>query len=405
MTDIAIVSATSLGIFAAGLEWFQAPSAALRDEAKEIAARMGDRCSACALVPATDTVPAHIGVGSWEKARSIGGPVAGAVLLLAMHEPDAAVVVELDDGRWWSAAKVANMLVPGTDLIHDTLEEAAGRLEEVQRHAQSSLTLVVDQELDIAGWPSRQPLRRLEEASRTRRLPRVQHLAAPTRIARSAAAAFLVVALVPTVVYAGIVGLRPPEDPHAGLPPAVPSAAAPRPADAVALCYERFSKLLYQDGWTPRDFECVLDPAARRELAGNDRTWSSGYVAARYLQGEGSATAFREWAKNLSVTLNKGMAIAVSALHADEFIQREPETLLAVGLAEAQMLDTGTRLGEPLEVRRRGKSGLAFEVTSQVPARHWGRVLALPGLRITRIAVSVANDRIQWSIAGDVDAL
>src|SRR3546814_2290757 len=90
-----------------------------------------------------------------------------------------------------SDLKVANMLVPGTDLIHDTLEEAAGRLEGVQRHAQSSLTLVVDQELDIAGWPSRQPLRRLEEASRNRRVARVQHLSAPTRIARAAAAAFL----------------------------------------------------------------------------------------------------------------------------------------------------------------------------------------------------------------------
>src|SRR3546814_11226437 len=88
----------------------------------------------------------------------------------------------------------------------------------------------------MAGWPSRQPLLRLEEASRNRRVGRVQHLSAPTRIARAAAAAFLVVALVPTVVYAGIVGLRPPEDPHAGLPPAVPSAAAPRPAHAVALC-------------------------------------------------------------------------------------------------------------------------------------------------------------------------
>src|SRR3546814_1961794 len=103
---------------------------------------MGHRCSACALVSATDTVPAHIGVGSWEKARSIGGPIAGAVLLLAMHEPDAAVVVELDDGRWWSAAKVANMLVPGTDLIHDTLEEAAGRLERSEEHTSELQSLM-----------------------------------------------------------------------------------------------------------------------------------------------------------------------------------------------------------------------------------------------------------------------
>src|SRR3546814_5073241 len=114
-----------------------------------------------------------------------------------MHEPDAAVVVELDDGRWWSAAKVANMLVPGTDLIHDTLEEAAGRLEEVYRHAQSSLTLVVDQELDIAGWPSRQPLRRTEEASRNRRLPPVEPPEAPTSSERAAAAAFRTVTPVP----------------------------------------------------------------------------------------------------------------------------------------------------------------------------------------------------------------
>src|SRR3546814_19015019 len=102
---------------------------------------MGLRCRAGALGWGTETWPGHRGVGSGEKARSIGGPIAGAGLLLAMHEPDTAVVVELDDGRWWSAAKVANMLGPGTDLIHDTLEEAAGRLEEVQRQDRKSTRL------------------------------------------------------------------------------------------------------------------------------------------------------------------------------------------------------------------------------------------------------------------------
>lgn len=401
MTEV--VSA-SCGVFAAGIDWFVAPSPNLRQEAQEIAASMGGARSGCVLVPASEVAPAHIGIGEMETAKSIGGPVAGAAALLDMAEPDLAVLVELDDGRWWTAGKIGNMIAIDCDAIHPTRSEAVDCLLRVQERAQAGITLIVDPEIDISGWPSRLPVGRFEEAIGSRRLARLQHMAAPTRILRTAVALLVGVALVPTAVYAGIVGLRPP-DQVASLPPPGRSASAPRPAEAVEICYRGFARLLYQDGWSPVDFECVLDRSARRELGGAEGGWTGPYVAARYSQNSGSAVAFRDWAKAYLVTLNKSVAVAVHSLGPEELSAREPERLQSVGTVEAQLLDTGTRLGEPLEVRPRAGSGLAFDVSSTMPARHWARVLGVPGLRITRIGVAISGSQVRWSLSGEVDAL
>jgi|GEM_PF-916951 len=402
MTEV--VSA-SFGIFAAGIQWFQALSPRLRNDAKELASTLGDTWSCCVLIPRTETVPAHVGLGDLGRVRTIGGPIAGAAVLLRFPETDLATVVQLDDGRWWCCAKVANMLVPGADAIHPTLQDALGFLEEAQRTAQAPLTLVVDPALDIEGWPARQPLQRLAEVAMTRGLARLQHLAAPARIARVAIAAVVGLVVLPGVVGAGIIGFRGANDGSALVAVVPVSADAPRPSEVVQVCYDAFARLLYQDGWEPSAFECVLDPSAKRELAGKDRAWTGAYVAARFTQHGGTATALRDWAKGMAVDLNKGAAIVSLRLDLDDVPARGPEALLNVGLAEARLLDTGTRLSEPLEVRRRGRTRIEFDVSSQVPARHWGRVLSLPGVRITRIGVAVSGTRIQWTVTGDVDAL
>jgi hypothetical protein len=402
MTEIV---STSFGIFAVGIQWYQALGSNLRNDARELAGTVGETCSCCVLVPRTETVPAHVGLGDLVNARSIGGPAAGAAALLHFPETDAAALVALDDGRWWCCAKIANMLVPDGDAVFTELEAALAHLERIQRTAQSTVTLVVDPGVAIDGWPVRQPLERLAQAANGRRLPRLNHLAAPTRIARAVAAAAVGLIVLPTAVWAGILGLRAQETSERILPPTAVSAEAPRPAEAVELCYRGFQRLLYQAGWSPVAFECVLDQTAKREFAGKGDAWSGAYVAARFTQQGGTATALQAWAKGAAVNLAKGTATIRWPVDLGDAEARGPETLLNVGLAEARLLDTATRLGEPLEVRRRGRTRLEFEVTSDVPGRHWARVLSLAGVRITRVAVAVTDAEIRWSIAGDVDAL
>jgi len=402
MTEIV---STSFGIFAVGIQWYQALSANLRNDARELAATVGETCSCCVLIPRTETVPGHVGLGDLVNARSVGGPAAGAAALLRFPETDAASLVHLDDGRWWCCAKIANMLVPDGDAVFGELDEALAHLERIQRTAQSPVTLIVDPGIAIDGWRGRQPLERLAQAANGGRLARLNHLAAPKRIARSVAAATVALIVLPTAVWAGILGLRAHETREAILPPTAVSSEAPRPSEAVELCYRGFQRLLYQDGWSPVAFECVLHQSAKREFAGKGDAWSGAYVAARFTQQGGTATALQAWAKGAAIELAKGTAMIRRPLDLGDAEARGPETLLNVGLAEARLLDTATRLGEPLEVRRRGRTRLEFEVSSGVPGRHWARVLSLAGVRITRVAIAVTGAEIRWSISGDVDAL